>query len=599
MPPPENADKSSALGSKEATDSVQDLGLCSWNDEDLDYDEISVLSRGPKGLGSAFFVRDIIDRYTRKKSTTFELIADHLQDTMFELDVNRNMRLIEDDTSTIGYKDIYHLRDPLKMLRDKAEAEQQVARHDILDTFIRCLDDMFAPLDKRVAALLEENRIEYELLWTLFAPKTIAFTTCRITKAPCATRVSRYSNTINRMGQKNFRIEGHTFSGKGEQLCFLDIPVFESTKRIDSLSVYPLCYHPQVTAMRERLVENGRRVMAWTGIHHLQHSGWALPLYHNGNQRAQVLEGRIVVNRVTLDNEPSPSISISCGDEELSICSPTLTGFALTSLKRYVVAVDNLREVLWMDRPLAMPGRNGQLVLDLVNCHYRQKENPPPEGSSQPQEQNTTILLRGPPSVGKTMTAVSIAERCKRPLLILDAGSIDANLAVAESLHNEVFANAALWNAILVIKNADILLRTSSIVSQRNTVIGRLVQRLQTFDGVCIFVENQSEVQSRAEPAPPVNCTLDFLPLSSESRKEVSFFRLDQVTPSQSRSNKEALAEALAGTPLNSHQILKVVQTASYLGSDAGNITTQDLDRAIELQSGVLNSPHTPSASSV
>lgn len=57
----------------------------------------------------------------------------------------------------------------------------------------------------------------------------------------------------------------------------------------------------------------------------------------------------------------------------------------------------------------------------------------------------------GPPGCGKTLTAESIAEKSRRPLLAINVADIGLNAVEAERNLGKVFLLAELWDAVLLL----------------------------------------------------------------------------------------------------------------------------------------------------
>lgn len=83
------------------------------------------------------------------------------------------------------------------------------------------------------------------------------------------------------------------------------------------------------------------------------------------------------------------------------------------------------------------------------------------------------ILLCGPPGVGKTLTAESLAEDCKKPLYSLSASDIEK--ASADQRLVEALDCCELWKAVLLLDEADVFLqaRSATNLEQNQLVSGR------------------------------------------------------------------------------------------------------------------------------
>lgn len=68
------------------------------------------------------------------------------------------------------------------------------------------------------------------------------------------------------------------------------------------------------------------------------------------------------------------------------------------------------------------------------------------------------ILLDGPPGVGKTLTAESVAETMKAPLYTMSGGELGTRSNDVEKRLSDILEMASMWNAILLIDEADIFM---------------------------------------------------------------------------------------------------------------------------------------------
>jgi hypothetical protein len=61
------------------------------------------------------------------------------------------------------------------------------------------------------------------------------------------------------------------------RLC-ISLPFFRGAKKINSLSVYPLAFHPQKDQLVGRLIERGVKWARLDGCHHMRYDGVAYQL---------------------------------------------------------------------------------------------------------------------------------------------------------------------------------------------------------------------------------------------------------------------------------------------------------------------------------
>jgi SpoVK/Ycf46/Vps4 family AAA+-type ATPase len=94
------------------------------------------------------------------------------------------------------------------------------------------------------------------------------------------------------------------------------------------------------------------------------------------------------------------------------------------------------------------------------------------------------VLLHGPPGVGKPLTAETIALTTGRPLMTVSVAEIGVTAQEAEKSLTPVFADAARWEAVLLMDEADVVVeeRTKGDL-QRNALVSVLLRSLKYYEG--------------------------------------------------------------------------------------------------------------------
>jgi hypothetical protein len=102
------------------------------------------------------------------------------------------------------------------------------------------------------------------------------------------------------------------------------------------------------------------------------------------------------------------------------------------------------------------------------------------------------FLLHGPPGTGKTLTAEAIADLLKRPLYSVSVGELGTNTKDLEKNLRMVLEVATLWNAVLLIDEADIFLekRTPRDI-ERNALVAIFLRMLEYYQGVMFLTTNR------------------------------------------------------------------------------------------------------------
>jgi MoxR-like ATPase len=121
--------------------------------------------------------------------------------------------------------------------------------------------------------------------------------------------------------------------------------------------------------------------------------------------------------------------------------------------------VDDIKEIEYNKTAfddLVLPQAQKTLARSLINDHA--------QGSSTYDDvidgkgKGLIFLLHGPPGVGKTLTAESIADSTERPLFPLGCGELSTNTRLVELIIMSASELAKRWNALVLIDEADVFM---------------------------------------------------------------------------------------------------------------------------------------------
>lgn len=103
------------------------------------------------------------------------------------------------------------------------------------------------------------------------------------------------------------------------------------------------------------------------------------------------------------------------------------------------------------------------------------------------------ILTKGPPGVGKTLTAEIYAEVCRKPLYAVHAGMLGTTpREVAEELRG-VFTKAQRWKCVLLLDEADVFVLTRGRDVVQNAITAEFLRVLEYFDGLLFMTTNRGD----------------------------------------------------------------------------------------------------------
>jgi hypothetical protein len=159
-----------------------------------------------------------------------------------------------------------------------------------LKVLIKYLDKDFAEIKKTLYPLLENDMITFDLLWALYKPNIIVYTpTYNDNEQPRAFRIEYATKESSFMNGTWYSVEGRylEYDGKafGMGSMHADVPSFKGSRKISSLSCFPLKYHKNVEELKAKLIERGKKFVALKGMNYRFHKGILYPSSNFPSQR--------------------------------------------------------------------------------------------------------------------------------------------------------------------------------------------------------------------------------------------------------------------------------------------------------------------------
>ena len=176
--------------------------------------------------------------------------------------------------------------------------------------------------------------------------------------------------------------------------------------------------------------------------------------------------------------------------------------------------------------------------------------------------------MLGPPGVGKTLTAESVAEEMRVPLFMMSAGDLGLDPRSVENKLQGILDMCTRWNAILLLDEADVFLEERSLHElERNKLVTIFLRVLEYYEGILFLTTNRVRdidpaFQSR------IHVSLEYPELTGESRVVVwrNFLRGLEAEEQFGEEDLKALGEV----GLNGRQIKNVLKSAVLLARRRG-----------------------------
>ncbi|KAK3060188.1 hypothetical protein LTS18_009123, partial [Coniosporium uncinatum] len=264
-----------------------------------------------------------------------------------------------------------------------------------------------------------------------------------------------------------------------------------------------------------------------------------------------------------VDETSKPAVA-PLTDEQKLLCTPLMRGFSLKNKKWLNFFVSAVRDIVWNDQAfekLVLPNNQKELILSFAESQNK------PENTFDDviagKGKGIIVLLCGPPGVGKTLTAESIAEEMKVPLYMMSAGDLGFDFKHIEPKLQTVMEIVTRWKAILLIDEADIFLEQRSLHElERNKLVTIFLRVLEYFEGIMFLTTNRVETFDPAFQS-RIHISLEYPDLSNESRRQIWQNFLDNINMDIRITEKQM--NELSRLKINGRQIKNILKTSQML----------------------------------
>ncbi|MCJ1223699.1 hypothetical protein MMC12_000342, partial [Toensbergia leucococca] len=211
--------------------------------------------------------------------------------------VDPNMLFLYLEELRMHMKELKLQKKTQKKKKVKKAALMKAAHVKVL---VKYLDKDYAETKKTLYPLLESNTITFDLLWALFKSNEIAYCeTYSNPDEPRAFKIEYATKESSFMKGTWYNIEGRylEYDGKTFGMGTMEVEVeqFKGPRKISSLACYPLKYHRDSEALKQQLVERGKKFVALKGMNYRFHKG--MGFYKKKRQVIKVnINGRVMVD---------------------------------------------------------------------------------------------------------------------------------------------------------------------------------------------------------------------------------------------------------------------------------------------------------------
>ncbi|EHK26392.1 uncharacterized protein TRIVIDRAFT_142751 [Trichoderma virens Gv29-8] len=378
----------------------------------------------------------------------------------------------------------------------------------------------------------------------------------------------------------------------------LTIDQFNGIRRLHTLPIFPLKYHPEATRIHAQLLERGKKFCRLYSSHYRQYNGIA---ELSTMVRTPTVNGRIIIDPKAFSQarpaeklyiparnkffNPEKGDHLRMSDDEYTICNSQVTGYSLGNKKWGYFRVDLIDEVVFNEMAfdsLILGTQLKKQIQSLVQIHSHEelKFDDVIRGKGK----GIVFLLHGEPGVGKTLTAESVADNTRRPLLRLDASSLGTT---AESVEKGLMAALRFsekWKAVALLDEADVFLTQRKATDlEHNSIVSVFLRVLEYYEGILFLTTNRvshfdSAIKSR------IHLAIHYPKLSRTSRQSLWHLFLSRSSAESVDSLKaDGTLDRIADEELNGRQIKNVVRLAYSLAlSESSLIKAHHINIALE-----------------
>ncbi|XDG10147.1 hypothetical protein ABKA04_009762 [Annulohypoxylon sp. FPYF3050] len=382
-------------------------------------------------------------------------------------------------------------------------------------------------------------------------------------------------------------------SYSGYRKIHRQIPEYEGFKKVIDLPLYPLSYESDPEEFKERLVQRGgkfeslrgcffmarrkfnatRRVIIDNYAYHRFHGG-DIPSYRRMGDQSSVSEDNVettIHGAQPMENQRNEDLRSLTADECL-LCVLTMKGFDVKEKEWHDVRVDCLENIEWNEEALDYLTMNeDRKRLILAFARQKQIETTEFDDFISGKGKGFIILLCGPPGVGKTLTAESVAERIKAPLYTLSAGDLGTNAASVERSLKKALEMCALWKAVMLIDEADVFLEARKTDNlERNELVSVFLRLLEYYKGILFLTTNRASTIDAAFES-RIDFILPYDDFDQAARRQVWVNFANTLIGGNHELHSTDFDE-LSQLKLNGRQIKNTVKTALMLANSEERI---------------------------
>ncbi|KAI0535672.1 P-loop containing nucleoside triphosphate hydrolase protein [Xylaria digitata] len=503
-------------------------------------------------------------------------------------------------------KPLFHYRKELQEYAEKCNQPKMRSHLDLCLRYVKyTLSREIALFDRTFANASSNLEIDHKNLWIVYKPGDLIY--IKDGRTDTVSRLRKFEKQYEREDLHKWKVTSEQIQYDGTDFGHVDICTYIDTYRgqvsIRDLNAFPLHFHSKGAQIRDDLIQRGQLYVSLRGVCHRFFDGVAKFRFFENVPRFPVdknetelhVRHRVILDTVAFHNNSNAKTSINFNmgsavfrtaskgylqmrEEDFMICSHEVHGYDLVLKLWGRFSVAGIQDVKFNHDAfshLLLSSDKKKLISSLVIQHGSEVDEF--DDYIQGKGKGLIFLLHGPPGVGKTFTAESIADHAQRPLFTVSSDRTMYNLSKLLKL-------ASSWGAVVLIDEADIFMQERDLSNlARNDPVSTLLRTLEYFEGIMFLTTNRPEVFDSAFQS-RIHLSIAYPPLSRNSRGEL--WRA-WITRANSNSEPDWLTESclneLANRDLNGREIKNAMKIAHALAcSEKRHIHDTDVFRGLE-----------------
>ena len=374
------------------------------------------------------------------------------------------------------------------------ELEEDPITKEHVELFYKIFEEELRNDLAQKADLIRNGVITHSLIWSIFEPDDVV-----VNSVGGRTRGMLFCDDAIDcrtgawvLGCRYIDFDGDYFGYREEEF---KIPPFLGTMPITSLPLFPLKYHADSAATREKLIAQGKVWEAHKGYHYKEYEGTATGFVNEREIKYHV-KSRVIIDTEAFNIfHPSETIRVQgedevpdeLNDEKRLIASVKVHGYSLKDKEWLQFYLDGAKDIEWHTNAfdsLVLPKEQENLK-DLILAFAKAQSNQSDTFDDIVQGKGRGIIMQlsGPPGVGKTLTAESVAEVMQVPLYAMSAGDLGSTAGKVEKRLKDILRMIPKWGAVLLLDEADVFMEARTTTDlERNELVSIFLRMLEYYE---------------------------------------------------------------------------------------------------------------------